>query len=196
MTPLRIVVLACIAAACSRDSTRDARDSLSADRLTSDSFDTGAGRRSRDTAAAAGDTIPLAESQITVERVVINGILWGAAEEEVQRVLGAPQSTSAKWEEALGDTAVVLAYPGMTVRTVERRVVGVNCTGQSCITADAVRVGATRAEVEQVYGKGKEERAGPNGQLAYFFTTDNACALRFELSQGKVRTIDASCLMN
>ena len=38
--------------------------------------------------------------------------------------------------------------------------------------------------------------AGANARLAYPFTTDDSCALRFELAQGKVRAIDVSCHMN
>jgi hypothetical protein len=148
-----------------------------------------------DTNAPASDSA-LTGGRITVERAVVNGILWGASGEEARRLLGQPQTTTTTWEEALGDSATVLQYPGMTVRLVERRVVGVHCTSQSCITGDAVRVGATRAEVVQVYGKGQEEGTGANARLAYPFTTDDSCALRFELAQGKVRAIDVSCHMN
>jgi hypothetical protein len=131
-----------------------------------------------------------------VERAVVNGLLWGASEEDVRAALGSPQSASSVWEEALGDSATVMQYPGLSVRMVERRVVGLHCTGQTCITGDAVRVGATRAEVEQVYGKGQEEKPGPDGQVAYPFTTDDSCALRFEYRQSRVRAIDVSCHMN
>jgi hypothetical protein len=50
--------------------------------------------------------------------------------------------------------------------------------------------------VEQVYGKGQEEGSGANAHLDYPFTTDDSCALRFELGQGRVRAIDVSCHMN
>ena len=196
MVSFRTLALATLlVAACSRDSSRNATDSLPDSRigLTSDSVTP----RPSDTAAQSpSDTIRLTGSRITVERAVVNGILWGAPEEDARRLLGAPARTTAVWEEALGDSSTVMEYPGMTVRVVERRVVGIHCTAQTCITGDAVRVGASRAELEQVYGSGKEEQVGPNGQLAYPFTTDNSCALRFQMGQGKVSAIDVSCQMN
>jgi hypothetical protein len=179
-------------AACSRDRSDNATDSLppmNTDRPATDSMGTAP---RPDTTAQTSDSTPLTGGRITVERAVVNGLLWGASEDEARRLLGAAQSTRATWEEALGDSSTVLEYPGMTVRIVEKRVVGLRCTAQNCITGDAVRVGATRAEVEQVYGKGQEEGT----LIAYPFTTDNSCALRFELGQGKVRAIDVSCQMN
>jgi hypothetical protein len=197
MMSFRTLALATlVVAACSRDRSRNATDSLPP-------LDTaGQATGATDSAARPDTTMPstdssaLTGSRITVERAVVNGVLWGAAGEEVRRLLGAPQRTTTTWEEALGDSATVLEYPGMTVRLVERRVVGVHCTSQSCITGDAVRVGATRAEVEQVYGKGQEGGSGASAQLAYPFTTDDSCALRFQLGQGKVSAIDVSCHMN
>ena len=192
MKPIRILALATLLiAACSRDRDRNVADSLPSMDTSRQAIDTTATRTPTDTPPVT-DTA-LANSRITVERAVVNGILWGAPAEEARRLLGTPQSTRTVWEEALGDSSTVLEYPGITVRIVERRVVGLHCTGQSCITGDAVRVGATQAEVVQVYGKG--QRQDP-GQLAYPFTTDDSCALRFELAQGKVRAIDVSCHMN
>lgn len=196
MMPFRtLAITALLVAACSRDSSRNATDSLPDSRsgLVTDNMN----RDRPDTSVQTSpDTTALTGSRITVERAVVNGILWGASEDDARKLLGAPARTNTVWEEALGDSSTVLEYPGMTVRLVEHRVVGVHCTGQTCITGDAVRVGATRAELEQVYGKGQEEKTGPNGQLAYPFTTDNSCALRFELGQGKVHAIDVSCQMN
>jgi hypothetical protein len=182
--------------ACSRDDTRRAGDSLPDTSSRGFPADT-MNRTEPDTSGlASGDTTALTGSQITVERAVVSGVLWGASEDDAGRLLGAPQTTNTVWDEALGDSATVLQYPGMTVRLVERRVVGVHCSAATCITGDAVRIGASRAELEQVYGKGQEEKAGPDGQLAYPFTTDNSCALRFELRRGKVSAIDMSCRMN
>jgi hypothetical protein len=196
MMPFRTLALATLLiVACSRDSSRNAADSLP-------SMDSARPATSAiDTPPRADTTAPPADSaltggRITVERAVVNGILWGASGEEVRGLLGQPQTTNTVWEEALSDSATVLQYPGMSVRLVERRVVGLHCTSQSCITGDAVRVGATRAEVEQVYGKGQEEGSGANAHLDYPFTTDDSCALRFELGQGRVRAIDVSCHMN
>jgi hypothetical protein len=139
----------------------------------------------------------LTGSRITVERAVVGGIMWGSSGDEARRLLGAPQTVKTIWEEALGDSATVLVYPGLTVRLSEDRVVALHCTSTpTCITGDAVRIGATRAEVEQVYGTGQEERAGAATRLAYPFTTDDSCALRFELGQGKVNAIDVSCQLN
>jgi hypothetical protein len=199
MTPLRMLALVAVFAACSRDDrSRDVADSLPSD--TSAAREPRPARMTADTDSitpAPSDSTALPGSQITVERAVINGVLWGASEDEARKTLGAPRSvTGPVWEEALGDSATVLEYPGFSVRIVERRVVGLHCTASTCITSDAVRVGATRAEVEQVYGKGKVEKGGSNGQLAFPFTTDESCALRFELRQGKVSAMDASCLMN
>ena len=197
MMPFRNLALAILlVAACSRDRSRSATDSLpplDADGPPSDTMNRAAGP---DTTLPSSDSTALTGSRITVERAVVNGVLWGASEEEVRRLLGAPQGTTTTWEEALGDSATVLEYPGLTVRLVERRVVGIHCTGQNCITGDALRVGATRAELEQVYGKGQEEGSGASARLAYPFTTDDSCALRFEMGQGKVRAIDVSCHMN
>ena len=196
MMPFRTLALATLLiVACSRDDSRNAADSLP--RMDTARHATG----TIDTPPRADTTARVADSgltggRITVERAVVNGVLWGAPGEEVRRLLGQPQSTTTVWEEALGDSATVLQYPGMIVRLIERRVVGLHCTSQSCITGDAVRVGATRAEVEQVYGKGKEEGSGASAHLAYPFTTDDSCALRFELGQGKVSAIDVSCHMN
>ena len=196
MTPLRILAVACLITACGRDRSQRATDSMPSDTLTPRP-DTTASAIPRDSSAVVpADSTALTGSRITVERVVINGVLWGASNDAVRQILGPPRSTSTVWEEALGDSATVLQYPGLNVRLVERRVVSVHCTAQTCITGDAVRVGATRGEVEQVYGKAREEKAGPDGQLAYPFTTDDACALRFELRQGKVLAIDASCQVN
>lgn len=196
MVPFRTLALATLlVAGCSRDSSRNATDSLPDSRgaLAVDSVN----RTPSDTTARSpSDTITLTGSRITVERAVVNGILWGAPEDEARKLLGVPARTTTVWEEALGDSSTVLEYPGMTVRVVEHRVVGIHCSVQTCITGDAVRVGATRAELEQVYGSGQHEQVGPNGQLAYPFTTDDSCALRFELGQGKVRAIDVSCQMN
>ena len=192
MMPLRSLALATLLlVACSRDKARNAADSLPSMDTSRQAIDTTPTRTPTDTPPVTDSA--LANSRITVERAVVNGILWGAPAEEARRLLGTPQSTQTVWEEALGDSSTVLEYPGITVRIVERRVIGLHCTGQSCITGDAVRVGATRAEVVQVYGKG--QRQDP-GQLAYPFTTDDSCALRFELAQDKVRAIDVSCQMN
>jgi len=195
MTSFRTLALATVfALACSRDRPSNTADTLSGtlpDRPMADT--TNRAPQPRDTTAPDS---ALGNSRITVERAVVSGILWGAPEEEARRLLGAPQSQNTVWEEALGDSSTVLTYPGMTVRAVEHRVVGVHCTGQTCITGDAVRVGATRAEVEQVYGKGQQEGSAASPTLAYPFTTDDSCALRFELGQGKVRAIDMSCQMN
>ena len=196
MMPFRTLALATIfTLACSRDRSDTAADTTSRmppDRAAPDTMN----RAPRQDTATASTDSALSGSRITVERAVVSGLLWGAPEEEARRLLGAPQSQNTVWEEALGDSSTVLNYPGMTVRTVEHRVVGVHCTGQTCITGDAVRVGATRAEVEQVYGKGKPEGSASSPTLAYPFTTDDSCALRFELGQGKVRAIDMSCQMN
>lgn len=143
------------------------------------------------------DSTTVSGGRITVEQAVINGVLWGVSEDDARKLLGQPESVSGPvWEEALGDSSMTLNYPGFSIRLVEHRVVGLHCTAATCITADAVRVGASKSEVEQVYGKAREEAPGPDGQLAYPFTTDDSCALRFELGQGKVRAIDASCQMN
>ena len=195
MMPFWTLALATIfTLACSRDrsdNTPDTTSRMPPDRAVPDTIQV----TPRQDTTPAPDSA-LSGSRITVERAVVSGLLWGAPEEEARRLLGAPQSQSMVWEEALGDSSTVLNYPGMTVRAVEHRVVSVHCTGQTCITGDAVRVGATRAEVEQVYGKGKPEGSASNPTLAYPFTTDDSCALRFELGQGKVRAIDMSCQMN
>ena len=195
MMPFRTLALATMfALACSRDrpvNSADNRSDTLPDRMMSDTMTRT--QPPRDTTAT--DTA-LSNSRITVERAVVSGILWGAPEDEARRLLGAPQSQTTVWEEALGDSSTVMNYPGMTVRSVEHRIVGVHCTGQACITGDAVRVGASRAEVEQVYGKGQQEGTAASPTLAYPFTTDDSCALRFELGRGKVRAIDMSCQMN
>jgi hypothetical protein len=194
MMSFRTLALATVfALACSRDRPDNRADTLSGTLPDRPVADTTRTPQPRDTTAPDS---ALTNSRITVERAVVSGILWGAPEEEARRLLGAPQSQTTVWEEALGDSSTVLNYPGMTVRAVEHRVVGVHCTSQACITGDAVRVGATRAEVEQVYGKGQQEGSAANPMLAYPFTTDDSCALRFELGQGKVRSIDMSCQMN
>jgi hypothetical protein len=191
MMPSRTLALAALLlVACSRDRARNAADSLPSMDSSRHAADTSTIRSPVDTPPKADSA--LANSRITVERAVVNGILWGAPEEEARRLLGTPQTVNTVWEEALGDSSTVLTYPGITVRAVEHRVVGLHCTGPSCITGDAVRIGATRAELEQVYGKGQPE----GSRLAYPFTTDDSCALRFELSSGKVRAIDVSCQMN
>lgn len=196
MMPFRTLALATLlVAACSRDGSRNAADSLPGQDNAGQVTDTMNRAPQTDTTMPSADSA-LSGSRITVERAVVNGILWGASEDDARRLLGAPQTSRTVWEEALGDSSSVLEYPGMSVRVVEHRVVGVHCPGQTCITGDAVRVGATRAEVEQVYGKSQEEGTGANAQLAYPFTTDDSCALRFELAQGKVRAIDVSCHMN
>jgi hypothetical protein len=195
MMPFRTLALATILTlACSRDRSDNGADSLSSnppDRGAPDTVD----RAPRPDTTVSTDSA-LSGSRITVERAVVNGILWGAPDEDARRLLGAPQSQTTAWEEALGDSSTVMNYPGITVRAVEHRVIGLHCTGQSCITGDAVRVGATRSELEQVYGKGQQEGSAANPTLAYPFTTDDSCALRFELAQGKVRAIDMSCQMN
>ncbi len=193
MTTIRTFALALLAiTACSRDNSRAGADSLPDARGLVPAGDT--------TARPAGDTLPLPAdssgltgSRITVERAVVNGVLWGSSGDELNRLLGAPRSSRTTWDEALGDSAIVAEYPGLSVRLVEHRVVGLHCTAASCITGDAVRVGASTSEVEQVYGKGKAEGAGI---LAYPFTTDDSCALRFELRQGRVGAIDVSCHAN
>ena len=196
MMPFRTLAFATLLlAACSRDNDRRAADSLPSLDTVVRATDTMNRAPRTDTTTPPTDTA-LTGGRITVERAVVNGILWGASGEEVRRLLGEPQSSTTTWEEALGDSSNVLQYPGMTVRMVERRAVGVRCTGQSCITGDAVRIGATRAEIEQVYGKGQETGSGGSATLAYPFTTDDSCALRFELGQGKARAIDVSCHMN
>jgi hypothetical protein len=196
MTPLRTLALATLfALACSRDRGDNAADSVVSRAPERPAADTASRTAPQPDTTAAPDSA-LTGSRITVERAVVSGILWGASDEEARRLLGAPQSQSVMWEEALGDSSTVMNYPGMTVRAVEHRVVGVHCTGQTCITGDAVRVGATRAEVEQVYGKGQQEGTSANPVLAYPFTTDDSCALRFEIGSGKVRAIDMSCQMN
>jgi len=184
-----------LVAACSRDRSESAADSMPPMDHARGMSDTATRGAYRPDSAPGGDTLTLTGSRITVERAVVNGILWGVSEEDARGVLGAPQSVTTVWEEALGDSSTVLQYPGLTLRTVEQRVVAVHCTATSCITSDAVRVGATRAEVEQVYGKAQVEGSGA-AVLAYPFTTDDSCALRFELASGKVRAIDVSCQMN
>lgn len=194
MKPFRTLALATmLALACSRDRPDNTADTTSVMLPDGPAADTSNRPQPADT---TGTDSALANSRITVERAVVSGILWGASEEDARRLLGAPQSHTTVWEEALGDSSTVLNYPGMTVRAVEHRVVGVRCTAQACITGDAVRIGATRAEVEQVYGKGQQEGTAASPVLAYPFTTDDSCALRFEIGQGKVRAIDMSCQMN
>ena len=196
MKPFRILALATLLTlACSRDRSDTAADSLGSMQPNRPATDTMNRPPAPPDTTASTDSM-LTESRITVERAVVNGLLWGAPEADARRLLGAPQSQTTVWEEALGDSATVMNYPGMTVRVVEHRVVGVHCTGQTCITGDAVRVGAARSELEQVYGKGQQEGTAANPVLAYPFTTDDSCALRFELGQGKVRAIDVSCQMN
>jgi hypothetical protein len=196
MKPFRILALATLLTlACSRDRSDTAADSLGTMQPNRPATDTMTRAPVPPDTTASSDSM-LTGSRITVERAVVNGLLWGAPEADARRLLGAPQSQTTVWEEALGDSATVMNYPGMTVNIVERRVVGVHCTAQSCITGDAVRVGATRSELEQVYGKGQQEGTAANPVLAYPFTTDDSCALRFELGQGKVRAIDVSCQMN
>lgn len=195
MMRFRTLALATIfALACSRDRSDNRADTLATITPNRPPPDTMKSAPQPDTAAPTDTS--LAHSRITVERAVVSGILWGAPEADARRLLGAPQSQNTVWEEALGDSSTVMNYPGMTVRVVEHRVVGVHCSSQTCITGDAVRVGATRAEVQQVYGKGQQEGSAANPMLAYPFTTDNSCALRFELGSGKVRAIDMSCQMN
>lgn len=197
MATFRTLALAALCvAACGRDDSRNGADSLPPSRVAPSSDDTAA-RSPTDTGAPSPADSTLTGSRITVERAVVGGLLWGSSGDEARQRLGTPQTVKTVWEEALGDSATVLVYPGMTVRLTENRVVGLHCTSTpTCITGDAVRIGATRAEVEQVYGKGLEERTGSVTQLAYPFTTDNSCALRFELGQGKVTAIDVSCQMN
>lgn len=191
-----LVFVPLLVGACGRDDTRRDADSLPASQTVRPPVDTATSNPPDTTTPPPGDSM-LTGSRITVERAVVAGILWGAPGEEVRRLLGQPQSEKSVWEEALGDSSKVLIYPDMSVRLSEDRVVGLHCTGSpSCITGDAVRIGATRAEVEQVYGKGQEERSGATTHLAYPFTTDDSCALRFELRQGKVGAIDVSCQMN
>ena len=196
MMPFRTLALATLfTLACSRDRSDTAADSLGSMQPTRPATDTMTRPPAPPDTTASTDSM-LTGSRITVERAVINGILWGAPEEDARRLLGSPQSQTTVWEEALGDSSTVMNYPGMTVRVVEHRVVAMHCTSQSCITGDAVRVGATRSELEQVYGKGQQEGTTANPVLAYPFTTDDSCALRFELGSGKVRAIDMSCQMN
>ena len=195
MMRTRTLALATIfALACSRDRSDSTADTLVSMTPNPPAADTM--RRAPQPDTIAPSDSGLTHSRITVERAVVSGLLWGAPEEDARRLLGAPQYQNIVWEEALGDSSTVMNYPGMTIRVVEHRVVGVHCTGQTCITGDAVRVGATRAEVQQVYGNGQQEGTAANPTLAYPFTTDNSCALRFELGAGKVRAIDMSCQMN
>jgi len=87
-----------------------------------------------------------------------------------------------------------LHYKGLAVMIAEGKVVGLRCAGPDCTTGDGVHVGASASEVERVYGPARRV-AGPGGvnQLAYGFTTDGKCAIRFKLSGDVVNGIEVSC---
>ena len=160
---------------CSRDQRVASTDSVPA---IQDSLTPGQPQPPR----APADTDTTSRSQptsVTVERAVINGVLWGASESDVETLLGKPQST----------TGSVLQYPGLRIDVADSRVVGIRCTAPTCITGDAVRVGATPAEVVTVYGPGRRD----SSSIRYPFTADGACALVFDLSGGRVSAINVAC---
>ena len=174
--PTRPFLLLLTLVACSRDRQTSLADSLPVSRDSMPVSEPQPPRAPADT----DTTLPApTASPVTVERAVINGVQWGASESDVQSLLGKPQTTAGS----------VWQYPGLRIELAEGRVAGIWCTAPTCITGDAVRVGATPTEVETAYGPGVREATS----IRYPFTADGSCALVFELRQGQVSAINVTC---
>jgi hypothetical protein len=187
MKALPVLGLMLALAGCSRHRQSGAADSQGAN----SSYGSGG----RGPGVAATDTPPAAgkvPGVTTPDKASINGVAFGAHEEDVRRLLGQPDSTTHSARDgAIKDSTTNLHYKGLTAILDEGQVVGIRCAGTDCTTGDGVRVGSSAAEVERAYGPAG--RSGGSTQLTYGFTTDGKCALRFAISANVVKGIEVTC---
>jgi hypothetical protein len=134
---------------------------------------------------------------ISRQRARLNGMAIGSTLSEVRQELGSPNGTQTTYEEALGQSMLSWIYQGYRVSFLGGKVVAIHCDRSTCITTDGVRVGATRAEIDQIYGlPGAPEILPDASQVSYEFQDDNSCVMLFTLSAERLAAIDVSCALN
>lgn len=141
--------------------------------------------------------VHLAGAKLDPKRAMINGLGMGSLLEDVRLQLGSPNGTQGPtYEAATGDTTLIWLYSGLRVTFSDRRVVGISCTDQRCLTAGGIRIGSTPAEVARVYGAFESSSLPDGSTIFYPFSTDQSCSLAFEFKRGGVSEINLSCPLN
>ena len=133
-------------------------------------------------------------SHIAENRLAINGVRVGMNDVNVRALLGSPtDSTLPAEEEMHQDSVFVWRYPGLRISFDGHAVYDVRCKGAVCLTADSVRVGATRAAVVARYGPGFRGYDESSDVLIYHPDTPIDCSMVFSFIHDRVSGIALEC---
>lgn len=141
-------------------------------------------------AETKGDPVP----SVQVSQVTVNKIRLNCKEGEIYRILGKPDKViRRKPNEVIEGKARDLYYSGLKIYLVGGEILHLECQGLTCITDKGIRMGDSRAKVEQAYGAAPFERNANGGKIYYAFKAGNTfldSALVFHFKDGKVTRIE------
>jgi hypothetical protein len=134
-------------------------------------------------------------SRVAESRLTINGIRIGMRDVKVRTLLGSPvDSTLPSTEDVTHEDSVfVWRYHGLQVSFDGHTVYDVRCDGAACVTADSVRIGASRKTVVARYGPGFSGYDASSDVLIYHPDKPLDCALVFTFVDDRVARIALEC---
>ena len=145
-------------------------------------------------AVAEGGFLDPSLSRVTRAQMLINGIGLDTPASRVLEVFGQPtHRTPDDIGEMYGDTISTWHYPGMEIAMSDRKVSRMECRSAQCVTADGLRVGASRASVVATYGpRGFGHYDSSIDHLTYF-QKEVGCWLSFRFANDLVNLIELRC---
>ena len=102
---------------------------------------------------------------------MINGLGMGSLLEDVRLQLGSPTAPRGQPMKQPRGHHAYLALFRPAGNLLHRRVVGISCTDQRCLTAGGIRIGSTPAEVARVYGAFESSSLPDGSTIFYPFST-------------------------
>jgi len=96
----------------------------------------------------------------------INGVYIGSGEQEILKSLGSPTKTTLGFSEAITKSTKNFYFDGLSAYISENSILNLTCT-KNCITDKDIKIGSSRKEVFDAYGKNLEQK---NKAMYIFFT--------------------------
>ena len=95
---------------------------------------------------------------VEINQVAVNKVRLNSSELQIHKLLGMPERVIDRGEsEAIGGKSKDIYYSGLKIHLINGKIFGLECQGVICLTDKGIRIGDTRAKVEQAYGMASQD---------------------------------------
>lgn len=116
----------------------------------------------------------------------ILGISVSSNENDIVRILGAPNHLQERYSEAFDTKFRYLSYDGIEIRFGDGDMWGLSCTAAKCETNLGAKIGDEKSRVIKLYGKGNKPYRGATRDSASYPFKSCDCYLVFYFENGSV----------